>query len=262
MPETAQIRQALSQNLTAANILAEKSYFERPSAKSYERTYGWAWLLKLAEELHTWQEDKDAQKWYKNLQPLCQLIVERYEAFLPKQTYPIRTGVHPNTAFGIWFALDYARQTENESLKKLLLKRSRDYYLQDQNCPTDWEPNGADFFSPCLLEAALMSKVLHSEDYKKWLKTFMPKLANSDFRLLQPAIVADRSDLQIVHLDGLNLSRVWCFNAILPYLNSQTQAQVKSSIRQHLEQTLVHIANGDYAGEHWLASFAIYALTE
>lgn len=263
MPEASKIRQALAQNLTAQNILGEKAYFERKTAKNYERTYGWAWLLKLVEELHTW-EDAQAKEWIKNLEPLTKLIIERYVEFLPKQTYPIRTGVHPNTAFGISFALDYARTSQNTDFEKLLVRRSLDYYKNDQNCPANWEPNGADFFSPCLLEAELMAKVLSGAKYKKWLNDFLPQIeSNTKFNLLNPAIVSDRSDLQIVHLDGLNLSRVWCLKGISKYLDkdSKTQKTIKKAIAKHFKATLPNIANGDYAGEHWLASFAIYALT-
>jgi len=264
MPEAENIKKALAQNLTSENILGEKAYFERPSAKNYERTYGWAWLLKLAEELHTW-DNPQAKEWLQNLKPLIDLIIERYEEFLPKQTYPIRTGVHPNTAFGISFALDYARTTENTSFEKLLIESSLYYYQNDQNCPANWEPNGADFFSPCLLEADLMGKVLSGEEYQNWLNEFLPEINSNAFHLLNPAVVSDRSDLQIVHLDGLNLSRVWCLKGILKYQSDNDNSAIKEIINQaiekHLNSTLPNIANGDYAGEHWLASFAVYALT-
>src|SRR5204863_8266852 len=119
LPDKDKIRAVLAENLTAANIKAEADYFNGPNRQSFERTYGWAWLLKLAEELHSWN-DPQAQEWLKNLKPLTDTLVAKYLAFLPKQNYPIRSGVHPNTAFGLAFALDYARTVEHDALRKLL----------------------------------------------------------------------------------------------------------------------------------------------
>src|SRR5205814_3976248 len=147
-------------------LQAEADYFTQPNRKSFERTYGWAWLLKLAEELHTW-DDPDARQWSRNLRPLSETITAGYLAFLPKQTYPIRSGVHPNTAFGLAFAHDYARATGNAPLRDLVEKRARDYYLHDAAAPASWEPDGADFFSPSLTEADLMRRVLPPDEDRK-----------------------------------------------------------------------------------------------
>src|SRR5262249_4174166 len=153
----------------------------------------------------------DGKVWSRNLQPLTDILVARYLAFLPKQTYPIRSGVHPNTAFGLTFALDYARTTENLKLRELLEERSRTYYAKDVKVPAAWEPDGADFFSPSLMEADLMRRVLPAAEFVAWLDGFLPDLARGEPKsLLTPATVSDRSDPQIVHLDGLNLSRAWC----------------------------------------------------
>lgn len=261
LPEAVRIRRAIKENLLAENIWAEKAYFERPAAKSYERTYGWAWLLKLAEELYTWS-DAEALQWSQNLQPLKDLIVQRYLEFLPRLTYPIRTGLHPNTAFGLSFALDYAITVNHETLKNLIIQKSLEYYKNDTDCPADWEPSGADFFSPCLLEADLMRKVLSAQDYVVWLNGFLGELELGNPDLLKPAVVSDRSDMQIVHLDGLNLSRAWCMLGIIKALpnNSALREVLLTSAQKHIRATLPNIANGDYAGEHWLASFAVYVL--
>lgn len=260
LPEGPEIRDVLDENLQAEAILQEKAYFERPNTRSFERTYGWAWLLKLAEELATW-EDKQGQKWAKNLQPLSAIIVQRYLGFLPKQTYPIRTGVHPNTAFGLSFALDYARTTGQEALEKLIVQRSLDYYQKDKSCPAAWEPGGNDFFSPCLLEADLMSKVLPRDEFIPWLSDFLDN--EQTLNLLAPAEVSDRSDPQIVHLDGLNLSRAWCMLGILQKLPEKNvwYSKFDESAQRHVRATLPNIASGDYAGEHWLASFAVFVLS-
>ena len=189
LPEKKEIRAVLAEHLTAKNLKTEADYFEQPNRKSFERTYGWAWLLKLAEELHTW-DDPDAKQWSKNLQPLADTIVVRYLAFLPKQTYPIRTGVHPNTAFGLAFALDYARTVNHKPLRELIEERSRTYFGNDAGIPAKWEPDGADFFSPSLMEADLMRRVLPPAEFHTWFQRFLPELAKGEPNtFLRPAKV-------------------------------------------------------------------------
>jgi hypothetical protein len=260
MPEAAAIKKAIANNITAENIKIEIEYFQGHN-KSYERTYGWAWLLKLQEELYT-STDAEMQQWHENLKPLADLIAQKYIEFLPRQTYAIRSGVHPNTAFGISLALDYAITTKNKELENLLKERSIAYYNNDKNCPGEWEPSGADFISPCLMEAELMGKVLDKSAYKQWLSGFFPELKEGKpANLLNPATVSDREDMQLVHLDGLNLSRAWCMIAISRLVDdADLKDMLVRSAAKHIELTLPTIANGSYAGEHWLASFAIYAL--
>ncbi len=224
MPDAGKIRAALNANLEAKNISGEVAYLGQANRASFERTYGWAWLLKLAEELRGWN-DEDGQRWSHNLQPLADALAEKYLSFMPKQTYPIRTGVHPNTAFGLAFALDYARAVGNQKLEALIVERSRFYYGHDVNYPAAWEPGGEDFFSP--------------------------------------AIVTDRTDPKLVHLDGLNLSRAWCMRSIAAALprNDPARGVLTRSALAHAKVTLPHVASGSYEGEHWLASFAVYLLT-
>ncbi len=258
----AAIRKALNENLSAENIKTEVEYLNQGNRKSFERTYGWAWLLKLKEELTGWN-DADGQKWNKNLEPLANALVESYISFLPKQNYPIRTGVHPNTAFGIAFALDYARKTKNEKFEKLLIERSLAYYNADKNYDPKWEPGGEDFFSPGLIEADLMRRILKPDRFVKWFKNFIPAI-NKSKNLLEPAVVLDRTDPKLVHLDGLNLSRAWCMAGIASQL-SETDPLKKillDSSKKHAEAGLANITSGNYEGEHWLASFAVYLLSE
>ncbi len=263
LPDGDKIRVALSKNLSRENIVKETEYLHQPSRKSFERTYGWAWLLKLAEELHTW-DDPDGKKWSANLLPLTEAIVARYMDFLPRQNYPIRTGVHPNTAFGIAFALDYARAAGHSKLVDLLIERSKTYYLNDRDYPAAWEPGGEDFFSPGLLEADLMRRVLAPDDFASWFAGFIPGLEKGQIHsILQPAVVSDRTDPKIVHLDGLNLSRAWCMAGIvysLPAMDPARKVLLESAAR-HAEDALAHVTSGGYEGEHWLASFAVYLLT-
>lgn len=263
LPEARDIREALDANLTAENILVETAYLKQKNRQSFERTYGWAWLLKLAEELSL-ASDNEAKTWSRNLRPLVDALVASFIQFLPKQTYPIRTGVHPNTAFGLAFALDYANSSGNKELIALIAERSRTYFAKDRNYPGAWEPSGEDFFSPALLEADLMRRVLGPAEFRQWFDRFLPQLAAGvPEKLLQPATVTDRSDPKLVHLDGLNLSRAWCMRSIANALPSAGPARrvLIRSARIHASDALAHVASGDYAGEHWLASFAVYLLS-
>ena len=263
LPESAEIRAALNDNLSEKNLLAETAYLGQPNRQSFERTYGWAWLLKLAEELHGW-EDADAKRWSKNLQPLADALVARYINFLPKQTYPIRTGVHPNTAFGLAFAMDYAMAEGKKQLGELIKERSLTYFSADANYPAAWEPGGEDFFSPSLMEADLMRRVMAPAEFRKWFHRFLPGIAKGEPKaLLNPATVTDRSDPKIVHLDGLNLSRAWCMRNVASALpaNDPARKVLAQSADVHAKDALANVASGDYAGEHWLASFAVYMLS-
>ncbi|WP_152049712.1 DUF2891 domain-containing protein [Tautonia marina] len=264
LPEAATIRQTLGAHLTAENLQAEADYFDHPDRRSFERPYGWAWLLKLVEELDAW-DDPDALIWRDHLRPLETVIVNRYLDYFPKQTYPIRTGVHPNTAFGLAFAHDYARALNNNRLRLLIEERARTYFDTDTDAPAHWEPSGADFFSPALMEADLMRRVLSTAEFRHWFSRFLPEVAQGEPEpLLQPAEVTDRSDPQLVHLDGLNLSRAWCMRSIARALAEDDPARdaLRSSAEQHARAALDHVTSGDYVGEHWLASFAVFLLTE
>jgi len=263
LPEAPQIRDALNANLTAENIAAEVTYMKQPNRQSFERTYGWAWALKLAEELHSWN-DADGKRWSENLQPLAELLSKSYRTFLPKQTYPIRTGVHPNTAFGLAFALDYAKATGDRELEELLNERSRTYFGKDTDYPGAWEPGGEDFFSAALMEADLMRRVMPAREFATWFHKFLPEVSKGGpAALVQPAIVTDRTDPKLVHLDGLNLSRAWCMHSIAAALPADDPARkvLASAAEKHATAALAHVASGDYAGEHWLASFAVFLLS-
>lgn len=257
------IMSMIEENITGENIEREAEYMEKPGRKSFERTYGWAWLLKLAQELHEFDSEW-AVGLSGNLSPLTELVARSYMEFLPKQTYPIRRGVHANTAFGLSFALDYARAVGNSELEELIVERAVDYYGEDRGCPGSWEPGGDDFLSPCLIEADLMRRVLGDEDFRNWFHIFLPGLKDGEpAALLKPATVTDRSDPKIVHLDGLNLSRAWCLYGIAGALDEDDPVKgiVLKAADAHAEDALAHVASGNYEGEHWLASFAVYMLS-
>ena len=214
LPEAGEIRKAIGANLKEEHIRVEVEYLKQKNRQSFERTYGWAWLLKLADELSQ-SEDTEVKAWSRNLQPLVDALASSYVLFLPKQTYPIRTGVHPNTAFGLAFAYDYAKTAGNQKLAALIEERSRTYFAKDVNYPGAWEPGGEDFFSPALMEADLMRRVMNAAEFRRWFQGFLPQLsAGMPKTLLRPATVTDRSDPKLVHLDGLNLSRAWCMRSI------------------------------------------------
>lgn len=263
LPEAKEIRAVLADHLAAENIKAEADYFARADAKSFERPYGWTWLLKLAVELHGW-DDPDAKKWSASLKPLAELLAKRYVEYFPKQTYPIRSGVHSNTAFGLSFAHDYARVVGDKKLRDAIEDRARSYYGKDADAPARWEPDGADFLSPSLCEADLMRRVLPAEEFRAWFHKYLPGAAKSEpATLFAPATVTDRTDPQLVHLDGLNLSRGWCMRGIASVLPADDPARkvLVASAGKHADAGLKHVASGDYAGEHWLASFAVYMLS-
>lgn len=263
LPEIGDIRSSLNAHLTAENLLEEAAYLQQPHRRSFERTYGWAWLLKLAGELHNW-EDPEGQRWSRSLEPLTQVMVARYLDFLPRQAYPIRAGVHTNTAFGLAFALDYARATGHTELERWIVERSLAYFAIDVEGPAVWEPDGEDFLSPCLMEADLMRRVMEPTAFTIWFHRFLPTLVRGEPKtLLEPVTVMDRSDPRIVHLDGLNLSRAWCMRSIASVLSVEDPVRrilARSAIR-HAEEGLAHVASGNYEGEHWLASFAVYMLS-
>lgn len=244
LPEVDAIRAVFDEHLTAENLAREAAYFTgRPS---FERTYGWAWLLALARELD--------EPWRAHLAPLVDVIVARYLAFLPKQTYAIRTGVHANTAFGLALALDFARDAGHRALEQLIVDRALAYYGGDAAALAAWEPGGEDFLSPSLVEADLMTRV--SDDFAGWFTRFLPALPAS---LAVPAQVSDRSDPKLAHLDGLNLSRAWCMRRIAAVLPAcELRDALVTAADLHARAGLAHVATGDYMGEHWLASFAVY----
>lgn len=242
---------------TPENVANELAFFGTPLNQSFERTYGWAWILKLQAELMTLPEDK-AHKWSETLNPLVEHVVESYMDFLPKLSYPIRVGEHTNTAFGLSLALDYARMVKNSAFEALLIQRSKDFYLQDAACPLAWEPSGFDFISPCLQEAELMSKVLDKASFEKWFSAFLPQLLEEDF-VLSPGIVADRTDGKLVHLDGLNFSRAWCLYRIAKVMPVYKNALILIG-DEHVRASMSQVAGSDYMGSHWLASFLVYAL--
>jgi hypothetical protein len=260
LPESDQIRTLFTASFTQEKISAELAYLARPISGTFERPYGWAWLLALAAELAR-HDDKPAEGWSVTLKPLSQAFAQRFIDYLPKATYPIRTGVHSNTAFAFALALEYAQTCHDDALANMLGKVARQWYLGDVDCPA-WEPSGEDFLSPSLVEAECMRRVLPSQEFVAWFTRFIPRLDRQQPQVLfQPVSVSDRSVGRIAHLDGLNLSRAWCWsNLACCFPRSDRRSQVmRDAAHRHLEASRHYIAE-DYMGEHWLATFLLLAL--
>lgn len=249
------ILQKLKANITVDHIQKEIEYFNDEHNKTFERTYGWTWLLKLDEALLEW-DSPEAQQLHESLSPLVNIIAEKYIGFLDKLIYPIRVGEHPNTAFGMSFAYDFAKKYQPELAKKIE-EKAREYYLNDSEAPLKWEPGGFDFLSPCLQEASLMQKVLPKTEFESWLSCFLPGFVDEPANFIKPAIVSDRGDGKMAHLDGLNYSRAWCLYEIGYGLGNN---KMLALAKQHFDFSYSKMDSGEYAGAHWLASFATYAI--
>lgn len=262
MENAGRLRAALTNHLTLAKLGKEAAFFARDEQKSFERMYGWAWLLRLVIELDSW-DDKDAKVWRKNLAPLERVLVRRIEDYLPRLSYPIRIGQHTDTGFALGQILDYAVAMDNKPLESLVKKRASEFYGSDVAYPVHYEPSGHDFFSSCWNEADLMRRVLPQKEFEVWLSEFLPQLATQlGDGTISPVIVSDVTDPKIVHLAGLNLSRAWCLQCVAAALPEQHSLKIhlNASAKDHLNAGLQYINSGHYEGDHWLATFGLYAV--
>lgn len=243
MAEALEIEQLADSSFTAAKVEAERAYLDRPFSAGFERPYGWAWLL----QLHLEATRHADRPWGAELEPLARAFAERFRRYLQILTYPIRAGTHFNTAFALVLALEWAEVFDAE-LAELIRARARHWFGGDRDCQA-WEPSGDDFLSPALIEAVCMART-HPALFPIWFEQFLPRLPEREpATLFTPATVSDRSDGKIAHLDGLNLSRAWCWRCL----------GYPEFAENHLEAALPHLS-GDYMGEHWLQSFALLAL--
>lgn len=254
MPEAAAIRARADEMLVPEKVAGEVARLDRDFSAGFERPYGWGWLLKLHHEA----AQHDAS-WGAAMEPLALRFAGQFAEYLPKLTYPITTGTHFNTAFALVFAHEWSA-TRDPELHALI----ENYAERCFALLTDYsglEPNGDEFLSPALTIALLMSCVRSRDDFAEWFAAFLPQAASAEpAALFTPASVSDRSDGKIAHLDGLNLSRAWCFREIAKALGEHALAdQLEAAALTHLEASLPHLAD-DYMGTHWLASFALLAL--
>lgn len=260
LPFAARFRALADEQLAPGPVSGELAYLAEPGRAGFERPYGWGWLLMLAGELAR-HETPEGMRWRDAVAPLADAFVERFRAFLPRATYPVRTGTHSSTAFALALALEYAVAVGDEGFAAMVREHALAWYAGDRDCQA-WEPGGDDFLSPALVEAECMRRVLAPVDFQRWMDGFLPRLASGEpATLFRPARVSDRTDGKIAHLDGLNLSRAWCWRSLAGSWRETDprRAAAREAAERHLAAALPHLA-GDYMGEHWLASFALLAL--
>jgi hypothetical protein len=256
-------RAALARSLTAANIAAETAYLQRTGRASFERPYGLAWLLQLATELRSWN-DPQAHEWLRALEPLEKESALRIKRWLPDLGYPIREGEHDQTAFSFGLIWDWATLANDQQMLDLLRDAAQRFYARDRACPLHYEPSGQDFLSPCLAEADFMRRVLDREPFTRWLSRAIPHIRRSDGAWLVPAVVSNRADPKLAHLDGLNLSRAWMLRGIAQALSPKDWrvGALMASARQHAAAALPQVTGEHYEGGHWLGTFAVYLETD
>jgi hypothetical protein len=256
-------RAALARSLSPENIAGEVAYLQHAGRASFERPYGLAWLLQLSAELRSWK-DPQAEVWARNLAPLEAEAAAHLKKWLPDLYYPIRIGEHDQTAFSFGLIWDWAGVAGDTESRPLLADAAQRFYLHDRNCPLSYEPSGQDFLSPCLAEADFMRRVLEPAAFARWLKTFLPSIPrNAKTEWLPPAVVTNRADPKLAHLDGLNLSRAWMLEGIAHGLDAK-DARVPALLaaaQRHRAAALPEITGEHYEGGHWLGTFAVYLLT-
>ena len=254
MAEAAAIDALAAASFTAEKVAAELAYLERAGSAGFERPYGWAWLLMLHLEA-TRHEDRG---WADELEPLARAFAGRFAPYLDNLTYPIRTGTHFNSAFALVLAGEWAAAFD-PGLAGVIAARTVEWFGEDRDCQA-WEPGGDEFLSPALMVALAMARAVPGDEFAAWFARFLPRMGQGEpATLFVPATVSDRSDGKISHLDGLNLSRAWCWRSIAPLLPADEQRLAARTADDHLAAALPHVA-GDYMGEHWLASFALLAM--
>jgi Protein of unknown function (DUF2891) len=259
VPE-ADVRETLDAHFTPAALASEAAYFAaRPG---FSRPYGWGWALALAHELSGW-DDPDGARWAEAIRPLAEVLSALFVDWLGKADYPVRHGVHQNSAFGLSRALPHARAAEPR-LEAAIGAAARRWFAADTDYPGGYEPSGADFLSPALTEAELMAQLLGPEDFDRWLTGFLPGLAEGrPARLLAPVAVSDPTDGQIAHLHGLNLSRAWCWRRLAEALpaGDPRVPVMRDTAARHADASLDQATGSDYMVEHWLAAYAVLLLT-
>jgi hypothetical protein len=259
-PQASAIRAWLDQALTDETVAGELAYLARPGAGGFERPYGRAWLLMLQAELEA-HETEAARRWATALRPLARAFEARFLAWLPKATYPVRVGTHGSSAFAVALAWRYAPHAADAGFADALAAAARRWFEADTDA-RPFEPSGSDFLSPTLMEAECLRLVLPSDAFAHWFECFLPRLADGEpAALFTPPTVSDRTDGQIAHLDGLSLSRAWCWRHLAQAGPASLRPRLEAAAEAHVAAALPHLA-GDYMGEHWLASFALLALDE
>ncbi len=260
LPERPEIDRVLREHLTADNLQAETEYFQAPGREFFERPYGWAWLLKLAQEVRAYDQGLEI-----NMDPLVAHIRSGFMRYLRTLTHPVRNGVHGNTAVAIALVLGHARANDDQEMKLFCTARAAHWFGHDTDYPAQYEPSGEDFFSPCLVEAGLMARILPREQFLQWFDRFLPRLALGEpTNLLNPARVSDPTDPKIAHLIGLNLNKGWVWRRLVGLFaeGDPRQNLARDAAAAHYAAALPLLGAEDFNRAHWLSSFAVYTLTE
>lgn len=255
-PWSEKVRVELAKKLTRDDLLKEAEYLK--ANPSFERMYGWAWALRLGIELRA-LEDEQGKEWAKNFLPVEEIIVANAKGYLPKLGWPIRCGFHPESSFALGHMIDWAEATGDKEFKALIVSKAKDFYFKDVAYPVRYEPSGNDFFSAGLNEADLMRRVLPVDEYREWLGKFFP--AYDLGNLTTPVTVSDLTDGHLVHLVGLNFNRAWNYRGIAGALEGEIRTRMIQIADAHEKAAMRDIFNSDYAGDHWLGTFAVYLLT-
>ncbi|HVN01453.1 MAG TPA: DUF2891 domain-containing protein [Caulobacteraceae bacterium] len=258
--QAAAIRAWFDQAFTDTNVAGELAYLARPGTAGFERPYGWAWLVMLQAELEAHQSD-DGRRWAAALRPLARAFEARFLGWLPRATYPVRVGTHGSSAFAIALAWRYAPHAADRGFAAALAAAAQRWFIGDADA-RPFEPSGSDFLSPTLMEAECLRLTLPGEEFRRWFAKFLPRLAEGEpGALFTPPTVSDRTDGQIAHLDGLSLSRAWCWRHLASAAPADLRPRLEAAAEAHVAVALPHLTD-HYMGEHWLASFALLALDE
>ncbi|SEQ71076.1 Protein of unknown function [Microlunatus flavus] len=253
----------LDDHLTPANLAAEAAVLRREP--SFERPYGWAWLAMLGAACTAAAADgvPGAQAWADAVRPAADVVADLVLAWLPQAGRPVRDGTHASTAFALALLLDAARPLGRDDLAAAVRAYVEEWFVPDADAPLRWEPSGHDFLSPGLAEADLVRRVLPAGGFGAWLSAFWPGLdAAQPQTLLEPVAVPDRTDGQVGHLDGLNLSRAAALAHLadaLPADDARRPVLTRSAGR-HREAGFAALAETGFMSTHWLGSFALLAL--
>ncbi len=262
LPSAARIHDTLDAQLRPEAIATEVDYFARPGSRTFERPYGWAWVLRLQAELAALgQQDAQAARWATICAPLADHLAQRLADYIDIADFPIRTGTHFNSAFALVMALYYARTDQHPALRKSIVRRAHRWFGHDQRYPARYEPGGDEFLSGGLMEAVLMRQVMDDRAFAEWWEMFAPGQIELG-TWLTPVAVADHTDPKMSHLDGLNLSRAWCWRLLGPALPISLQPLAVRAWSDHLETSLPQAIDGHYVATHWLATFALLALED
>lgn len=262
------IAEKLGDHLGAEPLAGELAFFT--DNRSFERPYGWAWLLALYAALSN-SAHPDAATWAANAAQLAQLFVDRLPLYLGSLDYPVRVGTHANTAFAMDLILDYAESTEDARLRQLVTSRAKALYGVDVDCPLTYEPSASDFLSPCLQEAVLMSRVLEQSEFVSWHDSFLPAADSLDFGVLAERVqlgesVAEDGGLMGAksHLIGLAFTRAEGLSRLAAALGSEhpSFAAYRSTAAQQAAHGTAAMFEANYYGSHWLGTFALkYLIT-